>query len=302
MVDFDRLVDKIKAGDAGLEGYSVLHRGNGKRLGKRLGTVAVSTIHLSYCCAQDSMDDKSWWHYRAFSLPVSTVPVTAPRCWVWSGALGALRLHGTWIVSCASVTVPRHRWCKCWQHRVQGFSGTRFQLLMRVSEEISVRILRPTTPDSHMGADMRRSNGQQGGNAARSTACGAGVSVAATTGNRAKRERGRPREAKRAITRVIHKVPFVAEFIVHVNDADKRIEVVLPRGLANLGRRQAYLKILTQELPPYLERTEDTQGGKRKQLLMPTLTQLTEAGRPDLVHCVVKAGGVSQVHSPSDRV
>lgn len=93
-----------------------------------------------------------------------------------------------------------------------------------------------------------------------------------------------------------HYVPFVDAMISTVLPDERRVMVTLPRGLLQLGRQQLRLDLLRTELKPYLTRpVNNLRARLHGQLVMPTVQQLREAGRADLVALIAQAGGAQKV-------
>lgn len=95
-----------------------------------------------------------------------------------------------------------------------------------------------------------------------------------------------------------HCIPLVADMVQNVDAAHQVITLRLPRGLLQLGRQDAYCRLLAEEIPQYTEqltnRFRDRILGERE---FPSLQKLRDAGRSDLVQLIKKAGGLATVAS-----
>lgn len=95
-----------------------------------------------------------------------------------------------------------------------------------------------------------------------------------------------------------HHIPLVSDLVQNVDPARQLITLQLPRGLIQLGRQDAYCRVLAEEIPQYTEqltnRFRDRVLGERE---FPSLQKLRDAGRSDLVELVKKAGGLATVAS-----
>ena len=95
-----------------------------------------------------------------------------------------------------------------------------------------------------------------------------------------------------------HHIPLVPDLVQKIENTRQLITLQLPRGLLQLGRQDAYCRLLAEEIPQYTEqltnRFRDRMLGERE---FPSLQKLRDAGRSDLVQLIKKAGGLATVAS-----